>query len=75
MQSKKYSRYESLTNTIAGLVLSFLVQIIIYPALDIPVTLSQNIFITFVFLLVSYIRSYTIRRIFNSLRETNQTEI
>jgi len=74
MQSKKYSRYESLTNTITGLVLSFLVQIIIYPALNIPVTLSQNIFITFVFLLVSYIRSYTIRRIFNSLRETNQTE-
>lgn len=69
MQSKKYSRYESLTNTIAGLVLSFLVQLIIYPALNIKVTIFENIFITFVFLLVSYIRSYTIRRIFNNLRE------
>lgn len=69
MQSKKYSRYESLANTIAGLVLSFIVQLIIYPALNIKVTIFENVLITFVFLVVSYIRSYTIRRIFNSLRE------
>jgi hypothetical protein len=69
MQSKKYSRYESLTNTLAGLVVSFVIQLIIYPLLNIAVTLPENILITFVFLLASYVRSYVIRRIFNKIKE------
>ena len=72
MQSKKYSRYESIANTIAGLVLSFIVQLLIYPFLNIEVTISENIFITFIFLCVSYLRSYTIRRIFNSIKEQEE---
>jgi hypothetical protein len=71
MQSKKYSRYESLTNTLAGLVVSFVIQLIIYPLLNIAVTLSENILITFVFLLASYVRSYVIRRIFNKIKEVD----
>ena len=74
MQSKKYSRYESIANTVAGLVLSFIVQLLIYPFLEIEVTLSENIFITFIFLLVSYFRSYTIRRIFNSIKEVQEAK-
>ena len=52
MQSKKLSIIEAITNTVTGLVVSFFIQILIYPLLDIPVTISQNIIITFVFFIV-----------------------
>ena len=65
MQSKKYSIIESVANTLIGLVTSFIIQLIIYPLLDIPVSIGQNIIITFVFLIVSIIRGYLIRRLFN----------
>ena len=65
MQSKKYSIIESVANTLIGLVTSFIIQIIIYPLLGIPVSIGQNIIITFVFLIVSIIRGYLIRRLFN----------
>jgi len=65
MQSKKYSIIESVTNTVIGLVTSFLIQLIIYPLLNIHVSIGQNVVITFVFLIVSIVRGYVIRRIFN----------
>jgi hypothetical protein len=67
IQSKKHSALESLTNIIVGLITSFLIQLIIYPALDIPVTINQNIVITLVFFAVSFLRSYILRRLFNRL--------
>jgi len=66
MQSKRNSLIESVTNTIIGLVTSFLIQLIIYPILDIPVSLSQNVAITSVFFVASILRGYLVRRIFNS---------
>jgi hypothetical protein len=66
-QSKKHSIYESITNVVVGLVMSFIIQLILYPILNIEVSLNQNIFITFVFFVVSFIRGYVIRRIFNKI--------
>jgi len=65
MQSKKYSIIESVANTLIGLVTSFLIQLIIYPLLDIPVTISQNIIITITFFIASVLRGYLVRRYFN----------
>jgi len=65
MQSKKYSIIESVANTVIGLVTSFIIQLIIYPLLDIPVSINQNIIITLVFFTVSVLRGYLIRRYFN----------
>ena len=65
MQTKKNSLIESVTQTVIGLITSFIIQIIIYPMLGIPVSLSQNIIITFVFFLASIIRGYFVRRLFN----------
>jgi hypothetical protein len=66
-QSKKHSILESVVNVITGLLISFLIQLWIYPLLNIPVTLNQNIFITLVFFAASFIRGYIIRRIFNAI--------
>jgi len=71
MQSKRHSIIESVTNTVIGLVTSFLIQVIIYPILNIPVSIGQNIIITFVFFIASVLRGYLIRRYFNK-RERKQ---
>ena len=65
MQTKKYSVVESITNTAVGFIISLLIQLIIYPLMNIPVQFHQNIIITCVFTLVSILRGYIIRRLFN----------
>ena len=65
MQNPKYSLIEAITNTSAGFIISFLIQIIMYPIMDIPVRFSQNIIITIIFTIASILRSYIIRRVFN----------
>lgn len=64
-QSKKNSAIESFFNVIIGLIISFLIQLIIYPAMQIEVSINQNLIITFVFFITSFIRGYLIRRLFN----------
>ena len=64
MQSKNKSLIESITNTTVGLITAFCIQMIIYPALNIKVTISENIIITAVFYLVSIGRNYIVRRFF-----------
>jgi uncharacterized protein YacL len=64
MQSKKLSLLESIAQTLIGLVTSILIQVILYPLMDIPVTFRQNLIITFVFFVVSILRGYFIRRYF-----------
>jgi len=68
-QSKKYSVFESITNVVFGLIISFLIQLWVYPFLNITVTLNQNIFITIIFFIASFFRGYVIRRIFNNLQK------
>ena len=72
MQNKKLSAVEAITNTVSGLVISFIIQIIIYPFLDIEVTLDQNLFITFVFFVASFVRGYVVRRFFNRLKQKRE---
>lgn len=68
MQSKKLSALESITNVIAGFLVALLTQLAIFPAMNIPVSLQENLTISLVFTVVSVIRSYVIRRIFNKIR-------
>ena len=69
MQNRKLSLIESLTNTFTGLFTSFIIQIIIYPVLNIPVRIEQNIIITLVFTGASIGRGYIVRRIFSLFTE------
>lgn len=65
MQNKKHSIVESITQTIIGLGTSITIQVILYPIMDIPVSFEQNLIITAVFFVVSIIRGYVVRRVFN----------
>ena len=64
-QTKKNSLLESIAQTIIGLATSIIIQMVLYPMLNIPVSFSQNLIITAVFFVVSIIRGYFVRRIFN----------
>ena len=67
MQNKKHSLIEAICGTTIGLLTSFFIQLIIYPFLNITVSIGQNIIITTVFFVVSILRGYLIRRLFNKI--------
>jgi hypothetical protein len=65
MQTKKQSAYEALINIAVGIGVSFGALYIIFPLLNIESSGSKNILITLFFTVVSFIRSYFLRRFFN----------
>lgn len=67
-QTKKHSRLESLTNATIGLIVSYLAQLVIFPLLGLQVSQGQNVKITLLFFVISYIRNYALRRFFNQIR-------
>lgn len=69
MQTKLMSIIEAVSNTVIGLVTSFCIQLVIYPALNITVTISQNALITLVFFIASIVRGYVVRRMFNQIKK------
>ena len=66
-QSKQKSLVESTVQTIIGLGTSIVLQVVLYPILGIPVSFTQNLIITAVFFIVSIVRGYIVRRIFEKL--------
>lgn len=64
-QSRTHSAIESVVNVIAGYLVALASQLIIFPVFDIYVSLQTNLLIGAWFTLVSLVRSYCLRRIFN----------
>ena len=69
-QTRTMSMVETITNVAIGLVVSFLSQVLIFKCYDIHISLAQNLELTLYFTVVSIIRSYVLRRFFNSIRRT-----
>lgn len=66
MQTKKHSLIESITNVFSGLLISWLAwHLIISPIFDIYPNNTDIILISVIFTILSIIRSYIIRRLFN----------
>ena len=66
MQTKKDSLIESLTSTTIGIIIGIVLNLTILPMFGYPVSLSDSLWISLIFTAVSVIRSYVVRRIFNS---------
>ena len=64
-QSKLASLSEAGINILIGGLVSLASQLIIFPAYDIQVDMSTNVQIWLWFVLVSFIRRYTVRRYYN----------
>ena len=67
-QTKIESAIESGFNIALGFIVAVLAQMVIFPWFDIHVTMSDNIYIATAFTVVSFIRSYLLRRAFNYLQ-------
>lgn len=64
-QSRVMSWVEACFNVLVGYLVALLTQLVVFPLLGIMVTLSQNLLIGVIFTVVSLIRSYLLRRLFN----------
>lgn len=65
MQTRTDSFMEAFTNTLIGWFISLLTWQLVSWYMSIPVSFSQDLQITFLFTIVSVIRSYALRRAFN----------
>ena len=64
-QSKTMSMVEAVVNTVVGLVISMVATAAICKAYGIPMTWENNFIITFWMTVLSVLRSYILRRLFN----------
>lgn len=67
MQSKRHSLVEAVASTAIGFLTSVVVTAIVMPAYNMPINLWVNFQITAIFTVVSMVRSYYVRRLFNYL--------
>lgn len=65
-QSKVASLIEAVVNNVIGIVTAILMQMLIFPQFGIHISFQTNLWITFWFSLSSIVRSYVVRRWFNS---------
>jgi hypothetical protein len=66
-QKEKHSLLESLINVAIGYFVAVSAQHVIFPLFGLNVPLSDNLMIGGLFTIVSVVRSYFIRRLFNYL--------
>lgn len=66
-QSRRHSLIESIANIAIGYIVAVSAQVMIFPMFGMDVPLSDNLLIGALFTVVSLVRSYCLRRIFNKL--------
>ena len=67
-QSRLMSLVESIANVIVGYGVAVATQILIFPVFGLHTTLAQNLKMGAVFTVVSIVRSYLLRRLFEGIR-------
>jgi branched-subunit amino acid transport protein len=66
-QTRRGSAVEALTGTIVGFLLAIWVQRLLFPALGHDLAMIENVLVAAVFTMLSLLRSYCLRRLFNAL--------
>lgn len=72
MQDKKWSLIESTVNTIVGYLLSMLTRSLVFPLFGFDVSLRDNFIISFIFFIVSFVKNYAMRRVFNNVKKSKE---
>ncbi len=62
------SLFESITNVVIGYLLSLITQVVAFPIFQIEVSLADNMAISVIFTVVSLVRSYVLRRVFERVQ-------
>jgi hypothetical protein len=66
-QSRTHSMAETMANIVVGFAASMVIQALVLPSMGHDITLAQNFWITCIFTVVSVLRGYGMRRLFNHL--------
>lgn len=66
-QTRTMSAVESVANVLVGYGIALTTQVVVFGLLEIPVSFAQNLWIGGIFTVVSLVRSYVVRRLFNRL--------
>ena len=67
-QSRAMSLVEAITNAVVGFLLALLTQIAVFPLFGLDVSVADNLLISTIFTAVSLLRSYALRRLFETRR-------
>ena len=67
-QSRLMSLVEAITNVIVGYGVAVVTQILIFPIFGLQTTLGQNLAMGGIFTIVSLLRSFALRRLFEAIR-------
>ena len=67
-QSRRLSMIEAVTNVVVGYALAVITQIAAFPWFGLQVSVGDNLAIGAVFVGISLVRSYALRRLFARLR-------
>jgi hypothetical protein len=62
------SLIEAIANVAVGFILAVLTQTAVFPLFGLQVSVAKNMLIGAIFTLVSIVRSYTLRRLFEAIR-------
>ena len=65
MQSRWMSLLEWVTNIVVGYCLAVLTQVLVFPLFELSVSLGENLGIGAIFTVISLLRSFALRRLFN----------
>ncbi|MDE4146933.1 hypothetical protein PXK17_20110 [Phaeobacter gallaeciensis] len=68
MQSRRQSLIEAITNVVVGYALAVLTQIVVFPWFGLQIPFRDNLAIGALFVIISLLRSYALRRIFERWR-------
>ena len=69
MQSRKRSALEAVANVVIGYVVAITAQVLIFPLFGLYASAGEHLAIGGLFTVVSLVRSYALRRLFNAWRE------
>ena len=72
MQTKRQSLIETLTSVFVGWLIGVILNMLVLPLFDYDVSLTDGVLISIIFTAVSVVRSYVVRRIFNSKEKVNE---
>jgi hypothetical protein len=67
MQTKTMSLIESITNVILGYIIALITQVLVFPLFDLDVNIKSHLGIGLIFTVVSLVRSYVLRRVYEKL--------
>ena len=66
-QARATSAFEALANLVVGWIVALATQLLVFPVMGLSVTVAQHLGIGAAFTIVSFLRSYCLRRLFEWL--------